>query len=74
MVQLQALTGMRPDEVCSMRKGDIDTTGKLWTYKPARHKTAHHGIDRTIYLGPKAQAVVAPFLGPNLSEYLFSPR
>jgi integrase len=73
MIELQLLTGMRPGEVCSMRTGEIDTTGKLWTYKPATHKTPHRGHERTIYLGPRAQAVLGPWLKPDLQAFIFSP-
>ena len=73
MIQLQRLTGMRPGEVIIIRTQDIDTTGKLWAFVPLKHKTAHHGIERVIYLGPKAQAVVKPWLRPNVGEYLFQP-
>jgi integrase len=73
MIELQTLTGMRPGEVVVMRTLDVDTTGKLWTYRPVTHKTQHHGHDRVVYFGPKAQAVVGPFLRPILGEYLFSP-
>ncbi len=58
MIELQLLTGMRPAEVCAMRGCDIDTSGKMWLYRPASHKTQHHGYDRTVFLGPKAQAIV----------------
>jgi integrase len=47
MIELQLVTGMRPGEVCAMRTADVDTTGKLWVYAPAKHKTAHHGHTRT---------------------------
>jgi integrase len=74
MVELQLLTGMRPGEVTRVRPADLDRTGKLWLYRPSQHKTAHHGHARTIYLGPKAQAVVAPFLvGRPPERPLFSP-
>jgi integrase len=73
IIQLQLITGMRPGEACAMRGTDIDTTGKLWTYKPAKHKTEHHGYERTVYLGQRAQAIVKPFLKPDLHAYLFSP-
>jgi len=73
MIELQRLTGMRPGEVVIMRTADLDTTGKLWSYTPQRHKTQHHGHDRTVYIGPKAQAVLAPWLRPNVGEYLFQP-
>ena len=73
MIELQMITGMRPGEVCIMRTGDIDTTGKLWVYTPHRHKTEHHGHVREIYLGPRAQAIVAPFLKTDLQAFIFSP-
>jgi integrase len=73
MIELQLVTGMRPGEVCAMRTADVDTTGKLWVYAPAKHKTAHHGHTRTVYLGPRAQAILAPFLRPNLQAPVFSP-
>lgn len=74
MIELQQLTGMRPNEVTAIRLADIDRTKKLWAYRPARHKTEHHGIERVIYLGPKAQAVLAPFLDRPQDAYLFSPK
>lgn len=73
MVDLQLCTGMRPGEMCAMRSRDIDTTAKPWIYRPASHKTAHHGHERVIYLGPKAQAIIAPRLRPDLSAAIFSP-
>jgi integrase len=73
MVRLQLLTGMRPGEVVLMRGRDLDTTGELWVFKPAKHKTLIHGHTREIYLGRKAQEIIRPFLKPDLSAYLFSP-
>lgn len=73
MIQLQELTGMRPGEVVIMRTCDLETSGKLWTYTPERHKTEHHGHARIIYLGPQAQAVLKPWLRTELDAYLFSP-
>src|SRR5262249_46989085 len=35
MVELQALTGMRPQEVRLIRTGWIDRSGELWIYRPA---------------------------------------
>jgi integrase len=74
MIELQRLTGMRPGEVTSMRSCDIDTSGRAWAYTPSEHKTEHHGKERTIYLGPAAQEVLRPWLRPELTAYLFSPR
>ena len=75
MVEVQRLTGTRSGELCVMRSGDIDRTADVWVYKPSQHKTAHRGQDRTIFIGPKAQAVLTPLLsglGPH--DYVFSPR
>ena len=73
MVQLQRLSGMRPGEVCIMRTIDLDTSGRAWIYTPESHKTEHHGRKRRIYLGPVAQAILRPWLRPELTSYLFSP-
>lgn len=73
MVRLQRLTGMRPGEVVQMRGIDIDTTGRLWLYRPLRHKTGLLGHERIVPLGPKAQVTIRPFLKPDTTAYLFSP-
>jgi integrase len=73
MIDLQLLTGMRPGEVCIMRACDLDTTARIWVYRPHVHKTSHHGHGREVYLGPRAQEVVKRFLKTDLQAYLFSP-
>jgi integrase len=73
MIEIQSLTGMRPGEVTAMRSGDIDRSGSLWVYRPAAHKTQHHGHDRTILLGPQTQEILRPWLKENSSAFLFSP-
>lgn len=73
MVQLQRLTGMRPGEVVAMRTIDVETTGRIWAYTPASHKTEHHGRERVIHLGPRAQAILRPWLQTELEAALFSP-
>ncbi len=55
MIQLQLLTAARPGEILKMRPWDIDRSEKIWVYAPAEHKTAHHGHERKIYIGPKGQ-------------------
>jgi integrase len=74
MIRLQQLTGMRPGEVTIMRPCDLDMGGKVWTYTPSTHKTEHHGIERPVYLGPRAQEVIKPFLKSDLKAFLFDPR
>lgn len=74
MIELQRHTGARPGEIAILRPCDLDRTGDVWIYTPAQHKTAHHGHERFIYLGPKAQAVLAPFLLSRAQDdYCFSP-
>jgi integrase len=74
MVELQLITGMRPAEVCLLRPIDIDMTNPAcWVFRPERHKTEHHGHDRLIFLGPKAQAILKPYLVPKVDAYCFSP-
>jgi integrase len=74
MVRLQQLTGMRPGEVTIMRGCDLDMSGKVWTYTPSTHKNEHRGIERPIYLGPKAQDIIKPFLKSDLVTPLFNPQ
>ena len=73
MTQLQRLAGMRPGEVVMMRGCDIAMSGRVWEYRPESHKTEHHGKQRIVYLGPRAQAIVREFMRPDLTAYLFSP-
>jgi integrase len=81
MVRLQLLTGMRPGEVITMRGIDLETSGKVWTYRPGSdsgphgaHKTAWRGQDRVILIGPRGQEVLRPWLRLKLDECLFQPR
>lgn len=74
LIELQRLTGMRSGEASIMRAGDLDRTGVVWAYSPSRHKTEHHGRKRVIYLGPKAQAIVLPWLRPDPASFLFQPK
>ncbi len=73
MVRIQRLTASRPGEICQLRPGDVDRRGEVWEYRPATHKTEHHGKERTIYIGPKAQAILLPYLLRPSNVYCFSP-
>lgn len=73
IIQLQLFTAARCGELVTMRATEIDTSGPIWIYKPTEHKTAHHGIERNIYIGPRAQEVIAPFMVSRpISACLFS--
>jgi integrase len=73
MVRFQRLTGCRPTEVCQLRPMDMDRNGDVWQYRPASHKTEHHGRERVIFVGPKAQAVIDSYLLREPSVYCFCP-
>jgi integrase len=75
MVKLHDLTGMRSGELVILRTCDIEVNneGKPWLYRPAKHKTMHHGHERVVPIGPQAQAVLKPFLNRDVQAYVFSP-
>lgn len=74
MVELQYLTGMRVSEVRLMRTGQIDRSGAVWRYVPKEHKTAWCGKSRVVPIGPKAQAILTPWLKLAPEAPLFSPE
>jgi integrase len=71
MVRLQRLTGMRPAEVVSMKGAHLTMTADVWVYSPPRHKNAWRGKVRGVFLGPKAQEILKPFLKMSLDDFLF---
>jgi integrase len=74
IVRVQRLAGMRPHEVLEMRGADLDRSDPAcWVYQPARHKTSLHDRERLIFIGPRAQAILAPYLVAAGGGYLFSP-
>jgi len=74
MVRVQRLTGMRPGELCGLTTGQIDTSGEVWVATLRKHKTSHHGHERSIPIGPRAQAILGRYLRPELDARLFSPE
>ena len=74
MVRFQRFTGCRSGEMVIMRPIDIDRSGEVWVYTPSKHKTEHFGKKRQIYIGPKAQGVLAAYLmDREPTDYVFSP-
>jgi integrase len=73
-VELQRWSGMRSGEVLAIRTCDVDTSGDVWLYSPARHKADHHGRSRRIFLGERAQAVLRPWLRADASANVFQPK
>ncbi len=74
MIQLQRLTGMRPCEAVILRPCDIDRTDTVWIYTPQDHKNRWRGHRKEVPLGPRVQALLAPFLDRSPEEYCFSPQ
>lgn len=73
MVELHRIIGARPSELCGIRPCDIDRGGDVWWFRPAEHKTAHHGKSRDIPIGPRGQAILLPYLDRPADAYCFDP-
>lgn len=81
MVELQRVTGMRPGEVrlvrpCDIERGDGEGDGGdgMWVYRPPVHKMAYLGKGRPIPLGPRARAILAPWIaGRDPESRCFTP-
>lgn len=73
-VDLQLYTGCRPGEALAIRPREVDRSADVWLYRPGDHKTLHHQHERVILIGPRAQAVLAPFLLRPDNVYCFVPR
>jgi integrase len=79
MLELQWLAGMRSCEVRLMRCEDIDRAGgpvidgvRIWVYRVGdeANKNGWRGQDRNVLLGPRCQAVLAPWLA-RATGYVF---
>ncbi|GMW01446.1 MAG: hypothetical protein AMXMBFR84_25830 [Candidatus Hydrogenedentota bacterium] len=80
LIEVQYLTNARPGEWPQARPMDIDTKKgttvngvHVWTFIPPSHKTQHRGKPRVIFVGPKAQAILRPYLVRAKDKPLFSP-
>jgi integrase len=74
LVKVQALLGCRPGEIVKLTPSMVDQSGKVWTIRLTEHKTSWRGHDRTIFVGPKAQAILAThLLSCKPDEVIFSP-
>lgn len=74
MIRFQRLVGCRPAEVTLLRPCDVNQEGDVWVYTPESHKTEHHGRGRRIFIGPKAQEMLRPWLDRDPQSYCFSPK
>lgn len=87
MVQVQLLSGMRPDEVTIMKPSLIDRSGEAWVYTiPSRFDDESDVVGsktdwleqvnhKQILLGPQVQQLLEPWLRRySENEFLFSPK
>ena len=73
MVRFQQLTGARPGEVCAITPRMIDRSADVWVATMEAHKTSYRDQTRVIYIGPKAQQIIKPYLLRASDSTLFSP-
>jgi integrase len=79
MARVQWFSGCRPQEIVLMRARDIDRSSPVWEYRPPVYKTDHvndnddEALERVVFLGPRAQAEIAPLLAAARGGYLFRP-
>jgi integrase len=73
MVRLQSLIGCRPGELVKLKPAMVDTSGSVWVITIEEHKNSWRGHLRKIYVGPKAQAILKPYLDRPKDAFCFSP-
>ncbi|MEW6072851.1 MAG: tyrosine-type recombinase/integrase [Planctomycetota bacterium] len=77
LIELMWHTRMRPGEACQLRPKDLDTSGKVWFYRPQSHKTQRFDRERIVAIGPHGEEVLRRFLArvpqPSPDGPLFSP-
>ena len=74
LINLQLLTGARSGELLMLTEGMIDCAGEVWTANLVDHKTVHHGKERVLVFGPKAQLILRPYFTGQKSAKLFRIR
>ncbi len=73
MLRVQVATGMRPSEVCKIRPCDIDRSGVVWMFRPAKHKTANRGKRKAVPILGDAREAITDYLNRDAKAYCFSP-
>ncbi len=73
MVRVQLLVGCRPGEVCKLTPSMIDRSGEVWSADLRHHKTEYRDKSRTLFFGPRAQAILRPYLLRGPDDCLFRP-
>jgi integrase len=72
IVRLLRLSGARIGEILGITSDQLDRTDpSCWCFTPDQHKTIHKGKGRAIYFGPKAIAILSPYLVSSGGKRLF---
>lgn len=90
LATVQYLGAMRPKEAVALQPRSVIRSGPdgwcrlpdgrrykgVWAYLVPdwANKTAHHDRERIVFLGPQAQAALAPYLERGPEEFCFCPR
>jgi integrase len=72
LFDLLRFTGARPSELLALTWGMIDRSESVWVATLTDHKTAHHGKERRLYFGPKAQLILRRRSGGRPNQLLFN--
>lgn len=73
MVRLHQCLGCRPCELCVITPAMVDRSGEVWEIRLERHKKAYLGKERTLYVGPRGQAILTRYLLRPESQHCFRP-
>lgn len=74
-VEIQRLTGMRSSELLAIRPADVDRAGAggCWVYRPVQHKGSSRGLSKAVLIGPRGQAILAPWMERPAERLCFRP-
>ena len=74
LARFQQLTGCRPGEACVLRPCDVERRDGVWWYRPHAHKMQGRTTKpRIVFLGPKAQELIEPWLDRDPESYCWTP-
>lgn len=74
MVTVQFWCGMRPQDVCNLRRCDLDETGDVWIYTPPEHKNAWREHTLIKAIPHRVQSLISCRFTDDPTQPLFSPR
>jgi integrase len=79
LLRVLLLAGCRVGELCRMKGKELDTSGPVWLFRPAKFKGQHRAkgkkkvAPRIIAIGPRCQLILRRYLKDDPEAYMFSP-